>query len=239
MRLSTALQVHCPRGLARTIVAPALPRLLQQYRDLRVRIHEYDRSTDISTAAGCLALTVDDNDRSALIAHPLSHVRTVTCASKEFIAINGAPTHPADLDPEHCIQVCRDSSTTATPWEFAQAADRAEIDPKSNMIFGDEASAVKAAVHGGGFVQLLQYEAEEALACGLLTEVLSQWSVRRVLSAITDRRLTRRESVQIFLRFLRTLLPESLPLPYACALRNEPGDRMLVPASPVPRPTGS
>jgi LysR family transcriptional regulator for bpeEF and oprC len=211
MRSSTTLQVDCPRGLARTIVAPSLPRLLEQHRDLSIRIQEYDRLFDLAMTARCVVLTIDDTHHGDLIVYPLASVRLVTCASKEFVAMNGTPMQPSDLDPKHCIQVCREPRTAAAAWEFRPAADRSEINPASKMIFADEASATAAAIRGGGFVQLPQYEVEEAIACGLLTEVLPEWSVSRILTVLTrcrtEAELTR---VQIFLRFLRTLLPDQV-----------------------------
>ena len=200
MKPSTVLQIRCPRGLAHRIVAPSLPRLLQQHPDLRVRIHEYDWPVEIVIAAGCLGLTIDRVDRSDVIVDPVGHVRMVTCASPEFVAIHGTPSHPDDLDPRHCIHARRH-------WEFRRAAERYALRPASKMIFSDEASAVSAAVHGGGFVQLPQYEAEEAIACGLLTEVLAGWSVQRLLTVVTERSSVASARVQIFLRFLRTLFP--------------------------------
>jgi LysR family transcriptional regulator for bpeEF and oprC len=212
MRSSTTLQVDCPRGLARTIVAPSLPRLLEQHRDLSIRIQEYDRLFDLAMTARCVVLTIDDTPRDDLIVYSLASVRLVTCASKEFLAIHGTPMQPSDLNPGHCIQVCRDPNAAAVAWEFRRADERKNINPASGMIFADEASAAAAAMRGGGFVQLPQYEVEGAIACELLTEVLAEWSVSRVLTALTPwhpvAELTR---VQIFLRFLRTLLPDQAP----------------------------
>jgi LysR family transcriptional regulator, regulator for bpeEF and oprC len=194
--------------MSRTVIAPSLPRFLQQHRDIEVVVtHSRPNAADI-------VLTVGEAPSEQLIAHSLCPIRLVTCASKEFVAINGVPREIADLDPRHCIRVGVD-----TAWEFYRGAERQALHPRSQMMFADEASAVAAAVRGGGFVQLPQYEVDEALASGLLVEVLARWSVTRMLTAFVHRHAsTEQWRVQTFLGFLRSVLPcpPSLPLPVTC-----------------------
>lgn len=204
----TMLQIHCPRGLARTVIAPSLPRLIQQHPELSVCIRTYDRLSCRAMEAGSLVVTLDEMPGSDVIVHPLSYVRFVTCASFEFVGVHGMPSHPKDLNPRHCIQVCSTPSHAAVVWRFQRGADRIETSSASELSFTDDASAAVAAVHGGGFVHLPQYEVEQAIACGLLTEVLADWSVARVLVALTScRPTTHLTHAQTFLHFLRTVFP--------------------------------
>lgn len=171
---SETVTIAAPAMLADTLIAPALPRLLQQDPSIRVRLassRAADEFTGSLDATICLA-PVDAPP--ALRAMRIATLRHVICASRELLHAHGEPRTPEDLDPEVCIGVI-DARGEPVPWKLRNERIQITIHPTSPLVFGEPSSAVAAAVHGGGFVCALDLAVESQIAAGLLQPVLHDW----------------------------------------------------------------
>jgi len=176
MKSSCTLNVEAPASLTRRLIAQSLPRFLHAHPGVRVIMRDVNPTGGTlahnADAAVCIGPITDPD----FIANEVGAVRSITCASADFIASAGLPSAPADVDPEHCIAVLEPGTQRAQEWLFRRNSDTYAILPTAPLAFSDGNSAVAAAVRGGGYVQVLCFEAEQQIAAGLLQPVLSDWN---------------------------------------------------------------
>ena len=169
------LRVGVPPVLADTLIAPALPRFMQQHGDIGVRLFTRAHFPGHCVGAGEAALYIGAADTAPRQpALRIATLREIICASCEFIDMHGEPLSPAQLDPSHCIGVL-ESGPEATIWRLRSGSTQVAIAPASALTFDDVHNAAAAAVHAGGFVCLPDLAVESQVAAGLLRPVLPDW----------------------------------------------------------------
>jgi DNA-binding transcriptional LysR family regulator len=169
------LRIAVPSILASTLIAPALPRFMQQHLEIGVRLFTglQPSAPFVATGEASLCLCTADTTPT-LPALRVATLREIVCASHEFIDAHGEPRSPTELDPSHCIGVL-DAGPEPTIWKLRRGRTHVAIEPASAMTFDDVHSAAAAAVHAGGFVCLPDLAVESQIAAGLLQPVLRDW----------------------------------------------------------------
>jgi LysR family transcriptional regulator for bpeEF and oprC len=201
------LRVHVHPSISRLLMAPALPRFIQQHRGLRVHVTEsYANGAELhgTDVAVCVGPIAD----SKLVVHRVGTIGTVTCAAPDFIERSRPPLTPADLLPTDCIGLLEPGTDAPRRWVFTRGCASFRISPAAPLAFSDVDAALAAAVRGAGYVQVLSIEADQKTASGLLQPVLEDWSAERWPVFIVHRcvRLTDDE-VLAFSAFVAGLFP--------------------------------
>jgi DNA-binding transcriptional LysR family regulator len=169
------LRIAVPSVLAGTLIAPALPRFMQQHSGIGVQLMTGPQPLAAFVEANEASLCLCPADTTpALPALRVATLREIICASHEFIDAHGEPRSPTELDPSHCIGVL-EAGSEPTIWKLRRGRTRVAIEPASAMAFDDVHSAAAAAVHAGGFVCLPDLAVESQIAAGLLRPVLHDW----------------------------------------------------------------
>jgi DNA-binding transcriptional LysR family regulator len=118
---------------------------------------------------------------SSMVARRLAPNRRVLCASPEFIATNGVPTCPAELEKFQCI-VLSSASGLANEWRFTRG-DVSEIyvvPPVLARETNDGAVAREWAVEGKGIAMKSIWDIGADLRAGRLCVVMSEWRTPEV-----------------------------------------------------------
>jgi len=198
------LRIAVPAIIAHTLVAPALPRFLEQHREMRVQllIAEGRGKPDRCDAAICIRPLDLEPQWSARC---LAVMPEVLCASEVFLAVHGTPHGPHELNPAHCIGVL-DQDSNPSVWSFHQGSTGVMVVPTAPLMFSDAQSAVASAVRGGGFILVPELAVESQIAAGLLHPLLPDWNApRRAVWMKHIGQLT--PQLEIFADFVAGLLP--------------------------------
>jgi len=94
---SGLLKVAAPFTWADIIITPYMGEFLRQYPDITLNIECNDQFQDVVEDRLDLVIRVGILVDSSYIAIPLAQVRMVLCATPEYLAQNGTPQIPADL----------------------------------------------------------------------------------------------------------------------------------------------
>lgn len=97
------LRVTAPTSFTLTYLAPLLAAFLARYPAVRVDLQLNDQQVDIVAEGFDLAIRIATLDDSQLVAQRLAPVRSVVCASPDYLARRGAPETPQDLLQHDCI----------------------------------------------------------------------------------------------------------------------------------------
>jgi LysR family transcriptional regulator for bpeEF and oprC len=205
------LRIQVPTSISRALIAPALPRLLHQYPELRLQIHDCHaiaHSVERLPAGADAALWVGSLADPALVSTRVGTVHAVVCAAPDFVERHGEPTTPDALDPEHCIGLIEPGMAEAREWVLNKGRENCWFTPTAPLAFGDVDSAIAAAVRGGGYIRVMSIEVEKEIASGRLQPVLQDWNAGCwPISVVTARDRVPSTDLAVFTRFVAGLFP--------------------------------
>jgi DNA-binding transcriptional LysR family regulator len=166
------LRVDLQGTLARHFVLPALPRFMERYPDIRLRLGEGDRMVDLIQEGFDCVLRAGDLRDSSLIGRRVASLEQVTCASPVYLERYGVPRSLEDLYGHRMVGYVSSSSGQAYPLEFCEG-DEIRLVPLAGTIDVTGAEIyTAAAVAGLGLVQVPRYRVERQLKEDALRIVL-------------------------------------------------------------------
>jgi DNA-binding transcriptional LysR family regulator len=192
--LRGTLKVALPLAFGLLHLAPLIQAFMSAHPDVRFELDFNDRQIDLMQEGFDLAIRIATLEDSSLIARRLAPIRHVVCASPDYVARHGTPQAAADL-----VQRARPRPVAfPRPRRRARAGARAGASGRHIGEF-----LMRAAIAGGGLVQLPSFYVHEALRTGQLLPLLTD-HVRPELAAYAVYPPTRHLSsrVRAFIDFL-------------------------------------
>jgi DNA-binding transcriptional LysR family regulator len=167
-RLSVDINGH----LARTLVIPELPALLERHPGLSVHIGEGDRFVDlVREGVDCVvrAGTLPDSD---MIARRIGMAREATVASLAYVERHGLPRSPDELAGHMMIGFVSSRTGQVMPLEFTVDGKIREIVLPSRVTVSNSDTAAALVRQGFGLYQAPRRRFTTDLDAGRLVEVL-------------------------------------------------------------------
>lgn len=171
------LRVDVGSSLANLVIIPRLPDFRARYPDIDLLLGVNDRPVDlISDGVDCVIRGGELPD-SALIARRLCTLKSVTCATPAYLAANGTPTHPRDLETDHtAITYLFPQTGKSHPMHYTKGTEGCEISPRSAVSISESTAHTNAVLAGLGIGQIFDFGVRTHLDEGRLIEVLADWS---------------------------------------------------------------
>lgn len=166
------LCVQIPAGLARLVVAPALPRFMESYPDIRLEIFTRNALPDFIGEEIDAAVVVGQVPVLDIVARSVGRIPYLTVASPGYLADHDTPESPEDLERHACIPVLSSTTRHPVPWRFCVDGQAVSVEVAGQVAFESSEAAVAAAVRGAGILQLASYLVFEEIRSGRLVPVL-------------------------------------------------------------------
>lgn len=163
---------------ARHFLLPGLGGFLQTYPDIRLHIGEAHQAMDmVREGYDCMLRAGDLTADSALIRRRLATLPRGTFASPDYLKRLGLPETLDDLEKGHrMVGFYAPDAAAIAPFGFTYGGKlRMMTLPAALTVTGPETN-VASALHGLGLIQAPRYRVAEAVAAGLLVEVLADFS---------------------------------------------------------------
>jgi DNA-binding transcriptional LysR family regulator len=160
------LTVTAPVMFGRMHIAPLLFDFLQQHPKVEARAMFADRIVNLIEEGFDVALRIDTLSDSSLTAIKVGTVRRVVVASPAYLAANGAPRTPADVENHRAFGSGR------APWRF-RGATASTPQPRMQLTVNGGDVAIACALAGHGLARPLSYQVDEELRDGRLQIVLA------------------------------------------------------------------
>ena len=207
-RGTVKLAVPMSFGLAE--VGPVVADFMAAYPDITVELNLSDSLVDIVGDGYDAALRIAAMPDSSLRARKLRDVRLYVVASPGWIARNGAPVSPADLDGSQLFgytMVARQALT------FHHADGREAVLKTDGRLRTNNGDAMLAALESGlGIAMLPDFIVAPSLSSGRLVPILEDWSMTPIaLHLVTPPGKLRPRRVTALIDFLTErmrLLPD-------------------------------
>ncbi|WP_287881903.1 LysR substrate-binding domain-containing protein [Aquitalea sp.] len=209
------VRVSCPELLAKTLLAPVLPRFMQRYPQVRVALEATSRRVDLIEDNIDVALRVRNSiDNSAnLVVRQLAVSQVILVASPAFMQQHPMPQSPAELAGLPALTMSRPDGRGQ--WQLLDQAGHTyslQID-NPRLMTDDLLVLLESAIAGLGVAALPVMVCDEALQQGRLVRLLpafdSPWGILH--AAFTTRRGLS-PAIRSFIDFLVTdLIPPGHP----------------------------
>ncbi len=202
--LSGTLQLAAPSDFGRNVLLPWLDEFRLEHPHLRLNLRLNDRNTDLIREPVDLALRYGVPSDSSLVALPVApEHRRVACASPEYLARQGCPASPLELE-KHNVVLYRLSDRRYDEWRFSRGDVTQEVQVRGGLECDDGEVARRWALAGHGVVYKAQLDVQADLRAGRLIALFPDWQGERVpLNLLCPQRAQVSERVRLLQQFLR------------------------------------
>jgi DNA-binding transcriptional LysR family regulator len=171
------LRVDVGSSLANLVIIPRLTEFRARYPDVDLLLGVNDRPVDLVGDGVDCVIRGGELPDSTLIARRLCTLKSVTCATPAYLAANGTPTHPRELEADHtAITYLFPQTGKSHPMHYTKGAEGYEISPRSAVSISESTAHTNAVLAGLGIGQIFDFGTRRHFAEGRLIEVLADWT---------------------------------------------------------------
>ena len=160
----------------KTVLWPALARLLPDYPDIKVEIVVEYGMTDIVAArydAGVRSGEMVAKDMIAVRVGP--DLRSAVVGSPAYFGKHPKPKKPQDLTEHVGINLRLPTHGGLYAWEFEKGSREVKVRVEGQLVFNTSPPMLDAALAGFGLAYLPEDDVAEHIASGRLVRVLADW----------------------------------------------------------------
>ncbi|MES1974804.1 MAG: LysR family transcriptional regulator [Pseudomonadota bacterium] len=175
-RPAGALRITAAEHAARTILWPAVEKLLPDYPDISVELSIDSGLADIVAERFDAGIRLGEQIAKDMIAVRVGPDLRMACVgAPSYLARHAAPVVPQDLAGHRCINLRFATQGGLYAWEFGKDGRELKVRVDGQLTFNDASFIVDAAVAGFGLAFLPEDYVTTALAAGRLVRVLDDW----------------------------------------------------------------
>ncbi len=169
------IRVLAPMSFGVRHVAPWLPGFLAGHPRLNVDLTLDDSTTVQIDGRFDLALRAGDLPDSSRITRKLAPLRSIVCASPDYVRREGAPLSPVDLEAHNCVLFSYSDNRDC--WEFRSELGAQKIEVSGNLKVNSSEALSAALIAGGGVGRLPTFIANTLIENGVLVPLLQDFSM--------------------------------------------------------------
>jgi DNA-binding transcriptional LysR family regulator len=219
------LRLAVPSDLGRNVLLPLLDAFQAQHPAVALQLRISDRTTDLHRHPIDAAVRYGVLEDSTLVAQPLlPDNRRVVCASPDYVARHGAPSHPDDLRAHNCLCFVW-GDQVHDRWVFDLPRGPHAIKVAGNRVSDDGEVTRRWGLAGRGIVYKSHADVAADLAAGRLIDLMPGLGERSPLNLVSAHRSQLTPAVQRLRDFLREHLSRLAGLPQAEAEPQVPRQR--------------
>ncbi len=173
---SGTLRITASEHAARSVLWPALERLLPHHRDVHVELSLDSGLRDIVEGRFDAGVRLGEALAKDMVAVRIGpDLRMAVVGSPAYFADRAAPLTPDELAGHRCINLRLLSAGTFYAWELEKDGREVRVRVDGQLAFDDVDMIVRAAVSGFGLGFVMEDVVREHVATGRLVRVLEDW----------------------------------------------------------------
>lgn len=174
---SGLLRITLPQLAASMLVMPYLAEFQARFPQLQLELFTDDRFADLVLDNFDAGIRMHQMLQKDMVAVPIDHSQQhVIVASPGYLAHNGQPQTPQDLQQHNCLRYRFPGSGKLEPWYFNNGAEQLTLEVNGRLIFNENRLLKDAAIAGLGITQRFRAAVHQELQSGQLQEVLQRFS---------------------------------------------------------------
>lgn len=170
------VRITADENAARTILWPAMERLLPDYPEVRVEVViDYGLADIVADRydAGVRLGGIIAKDMIAVQIGP--EMRMATVGSPSYLASRAAPATPQDLTDHACINLRLPTYGGLYAWEFEDGKRGLKVRVDGQLVFNSVPMILDAVRSGFGLAHVTEDQVEADIEAGRLIRVLADW----------------------------------------------------------------
>ncbi|WP_076415973.1 LysR family transcriptional regulator [Shewanella sp. UCD-KL12] len=171
-KVSGVVSLAVPSDVGRNIILPWLDHFLDEYPELKIRLHIGDTLSDFYHDKIDVALRSGTPKDSSLVAFQVCQANRVLCASPDYIAKHGEVTSLEQLTEHNCLFFMLDDRTH-DQWRFIKNGREFKVRVTGNRTCNDAEIARRWAVAGRGIVYKSSLDLADDISSGRLVPMLT------------------------------------------------------------------
>ena len=173
------IRINAGEHSARSILWPAVARLLPDYPDITVEIDVDQGLTDIVAGRYDAGVRLGEQVAQDMIAVRIGpDMRMAVVGAPAYFADRPRPRTPRDLTLHRCINLRLPTYGGLYAWEFEKGGRELRVRVEGQLVFTTSALRLEAAIAGFGLTYLPEDVVAPHLADGRLVQVLADWCPR-------------------------------------------------------------
>ena len=169
------LKIGVPKAYASQVLKTIIPPFLKKHAKVEIQLLVTDRPMDPFYDDIDILVTITDKPIEGLVAAWLGEVRSVLCASEDYIARKGLPAHPAELAEHECLSL--GESPLDHIWSFTKGREAESVTTSGRYIVNHTEIRKDAVLNGFGVGLFPDFSVAAEIETGTMIEILSDWSV--------------------------------------------------------------
>jgi DNA-binding transcriptional LysR family regulator len=172
--LRGGIVLTAPELFGRVKVMPLVEAFLRAHPEVAARVLLVNRVVNLIGEGIDLAVRLAPLPDSTLTAIKLGEVRTLLCASPDYLASSGSPSELEELDRHDCIGLNVEGDAELWPFNVAPGGRPRlrSVRVRTRLSISNAAAAVDASLRGNGIICARSYQVAEHLAAGRLVRLL-------------------------------------------------------------------
>jgi DNA-binding transcriptional LysR family regulator len=167
------LRMHCGSAFGLHQLSPAIPRFQELYPEVELDITISDATSSLEDGFD-LAIRNGPLDESSMVARRICNLERVICASPEYLARQGTPRTPDDLQQHNCLWIT--SLPALRRWPFDTEEGIRIVLVSGNVVASSAETVLQLALAGVGITRLTDVIVGEAIRSGKLVPILQDWN---------------------------------------------------------------
>lgn len=196
------LRVTAPVQFGETVLAPLFGAFCRRYPQITLDLDLDNRLVDLVKGRFDLGVRITMPANSSLVARRLAEVRSVTCASPEYLARHGHPHAPAELREHKCLSYSLDR--TPSEWHYRKPRGAwFSVRVGGRFRCNNDSALIRAALDGIGILHCPDLFIAGDLRAGRLVPLLQAWEGQALaLNVVFPTRENLAPKVRVFVDFL-------------------------------------
>lgn len=171
--ISGRIRISVPTGYGAYKIVPIIARFSDTYPDIDIEMDMSERVVDMVEEDFDIAIRIGELTDSSLIVRKLTDIRSILCASPDFIIRNGSINDIEDLANINCVRYVR------TPvWSLIKGGRTHNFIPEGTIIANGGDAVLQFAIAGSGTAFIPDFLCAPGLREGRLVRLLPDYEGR-------------------------------------------------------------
>ena len=171
-----SIRINAPGHAAKTVLWPALARLLPDYPDIAVEIVVDNALTDIVAGRFDAGIRLGEQVAKDMVAVRIGpDMRMAVVGAPAYFAKRKKPKTPHDLTDHVCINIRLPTLGGVYAWEFEKAGRELKVRVDGRLVLSNLDLRISAVLDGFGLAYLPEDQVARYLVDGDLIRVLDDW----------------------------------------------------------------
>ncbi len=196
------LRINATFGFGRRHLAPLVSEFSRRWPEIQLQLQLTDRPLDLTEHAMDIGIRFGAPPDARVLARKIAANRRMLCASPDYLASQGMPEAPHDLQDHACI-VIRENNMAFNNWQLSNGKQQTTIKVNGPLSTNHGEIAVDWALAGHGIILRSEWDIAGYLRNGQLVRVLAPWVGSAAdIHAIYPQRHHLSAKVRVFIDYL-------------------------------------